>query len=415
MIVQDQNRSGYGENGATETGAEACVDNFDLGIPGIVADCIEALYRSTGVSARRRDRLFQTSVIICVLIGLVAGFHGDGMLYGPIGAALGVIFGVVAGALIGLAVGFVGGPRLRPEAKALAQVRLGNYRNAAKYFRRSEMWIFDGRGFFERAARIPLELTGISRSDLPPEIARANLSACEGILAESVGDIEEALNSYLKALDYWPRHTFILASAIDLVARERMFDRVGEVVEAAGEFVDAARDGRIVESVKGKMSRLLETAGGEIGDGGRVCYNEGDYNIEKKPSVVKSFSLVENPGSEISNGTLFIDDGAGEKSLKLAAMPFHLLMALAESMSSKPEATMDESQIGWVPINALLDKLPWTTAHVTNSNVHKLVYKVRTQMSRVGMNRSMLEENLNGCYRLNVDSDKISIKRAVRV
>ncbi len=390
---------------------------FDLGVPGLVAECVEALYRSTGVPAVQRDRLPYAAVVVGVILGLGFGFHPDGMLYGPIGAALGVIFGAVGGVFAGLFLHFAARPILRPEAEALRQVRMGNFQNAGRTLRRAERWIWRDRNSFERIARLILPPLGIGRSDLPPEIAAANLVASEGILAESVGDVEEAMNSYLGALDLWPRHTFVLASLIELTMREKTWDRMEEVVNTADRFLERARDPRLVSTVKEHLQFLeAEEHKEKKPPEWKPKEEETPYVAQRLPASGLQCRIVENPGSQISNGVLIVKHGVGdEKLLKLPAMPFHMVLILAEYMKSQDIEGKDSAQMGWVTIQELLDKLPWTTPHVTNSNVHKLVYKVRTQLTRVGMDRNLIEENLNGCYRLRVSPKRVTIERAVRV
>ncbi len=68
--------------------------------------------------------------------------------------------------------------------------------------------------------------------------------------------------------------------------------------------------------------------------------------------------------------------------------------------------------MGWTPINELMEKLPWTISSVTSQNVHKLVYKLRSDLKKSGIPREIIEENKNGYYRLGVKPDAISIKLA---
>jgi hypothetical protein len=84
-------------------------------------------------------------------------------------------------------------------------------------------------------------------------------------------------------------------------------------------------------------------------------------------------------------------------------------MKLAEAIKTLPGSV--HAQSGWVPINELLQTLPWTTSSVTNSNVHKLVYKTRSLLVEHGIDRLLLEENQNGCYRLNIPPEKIKIEK----
>jgi len=104
-------------------GFDTGTGRFDLAVPGLVAKCIEALYRSTGVEAVRRDRIPYAAVSVGVILGLVFGFGRQGMLYGPIGAGLGVVFGAVGGAFVGLVLHFAAGAILRPEAENVGVAR----------------------------------------------------------------------------------------------------------------------------------------------------------------------------------------------------------------------------------------------------------------------------------------------------
>ena len=84
---------------------------------------------------------------------------------------------------------------------------------------------------------------------------------------------------------------------------------------------------------------------------------------------------------------------------------------LAEGMGG--DRSGEPEQMGWVSINDLLATLPWTTPNVTNSNVHKLVYKLRNTLEQHDMDRSFIEENLNGCYRICLPPERIQIERVV--
>ena len=408
-------RSGKGKN--PQGGFDTGTGRFDLGVPGLVVECIEALYHSTGAKVAQRDRLFYTSVIFGIVLGLIFGYERHGMLYGPIGAALGVVFGAVGGSFAGLFLRTVCRPILKPEEEAIRQVRIGNLHKAGRAFRRAKKWIWRDRNVFERLASLALGPLGIVRADMPPEIAAANLAACEGILAESAGDMEEAINAYLRALEFWPRHTFVMASLMELIYRENMLDRASEVAKTAGRFIDRARDPRTAQAVKENLV-LLEAAL----PSGEKAEDEGVPHQEEAPVISPDFlpagphcRLVENPGSQMSNGSLILSHQGDEKILKLPTMPFHLVLALAETMKAGAPESRDAAQIGWVTIQELLDSLPWTTPYVTNSNVHKLVYKVRRQLDGAGIDRNLIEENMNGCYRLRVPPDRIVIERASRV
>jgi len=96
-------------------------------------------------------------------------------------------------------------------------------------------------------------------------------------------------------------------------------------------------------------------------------------------------------------------------------MPFHFVLTLAEYMKMQEKLNQDPSQTGWVTIQELLELLPWTTPYVTNTNVHKLVYKIRTQLSGAGLDRSLIEENLNGCYRLRIPPAQVTIEKTATV
>ncbi len=394
-------------------GFDTGTGRYDLGVPGLVAECIEEMYHSTGVEVAQRDRLLPAGIIAGIILGFGFGFHPAGIIYGPIGAALGVIFGAAGGFVVGLALTTLGEPWLKPRAQMLRQVKKGNFRSALMSLGRAGFWIFRDRNPFERLTRLLVSPLGLGSPDLPPDIAAANLVAVEGVLAESVGDVEEAVNSYLAALHLWPRHTFVLASVMELLIREEIYDRLQEVVEAAHRYLDRARDPRLVRAVNDHLDSLKDSfQKREKRSEFKMHEPEMAYLKERVEREQPSCNLVENPGSQITNGLLIVGSSGEEKTLKLAAMPFHLLLFLAEAMKeSAHRYGEDSSQAGWVSIQELLEKLPWTTPNVTNSNVHKLVYKVRNQIEDAGLDRNLVEENLNGCYRLSTPSEKIEIRR----
>jgi len=410
------NDSGSGEfpvNGKIVYGGfDTGTGRYDLGVPGLVAECIENMYRSTGADPVPRDRLLPAAVITGVLMGFGFGFHPAGIIYGPIGAALGVIFGAAAGGLAGVALRKLGEPWLMPQARMLRQVRRGDFRSALRAVRRAGFWVFRDRNPLERLARLLVFPLGLGSPDLPPDIAAANLAAVEGVLAESVGDVEEATRAYLRALHLWPRHTFVLASLMELTIREETYDRLQEVVGAARRYLDRARDQRLVRAVDDHLEFLKKSFEHKQGRSElKAGEEEIPYMKEKAAKEQPSFNIVENPGSQITNGLLIIERSGDRKALKLAAMPFHLLLLLAESGKKAGAGLVDPSQAGWVSIQELLEKLPWTTPNVTNSNVHKLVYKLRNQLESAGLERALIEENLNGCYRLGIPPQRIEIRK----
>lgn len=402
------------DNSPPPRGFDTGTARFDLGIPGLAAECVEAMYRSTGAAVSHKDRLPYVCVAVGVLLGIGFGFHRDGMLYGPIGAVIGVVFGLVGGIFVGLVLHVAVVPLIHPESYALKQIRIGNYLNASKSIRRAKALNRFGENIPEPILKLILMPLGIWRSDLPPAVASANLTAWEGILAESVGDIEEAANSYMNALSSWAGHTFVLAGVLELIIREEMWDRASAATRSANKYLYRARDAKVIKTVKDHL-KIIEKYLPIDAEPVRKGF-AGDNKISgATPVKYLSIRIVENPGSQISNGSLIIDDERGRKALKLAAMPFHLILILAESILIQSELGKDESQLGWVSIQSLLDNLPWTSSNVMNTNVHKLVYKVRSHLAKAGVDRGIVEDNQNGCYRLNVPPESITIEKGIRV
>lgn len=414
-----QRRKGDKRAGATPSakGKAPGSARYDLGVPGLVAQCIEDLYRSTGTIVAPPDRLFVLSVVVGVLTGLFFGYLPGGLLYGIIGAALGVLFGAIGGTAVGALLRWGAGPWLRPEDLALRLTRTGRIRSASIAIRRAKRWVILDRNPLSRLANLFLSGLGIARNDLPPDIALANIAACEGIFAESVGDTQSAAEAYKKALGHWPRHGFVMMSLLDLIIREEMWEMTEEARELTEQFIKNARD-KSLERAALEYIEILKPApeAPEPPEKAapapplRIAEDLSPYQRPAQTKGMISCKLIENPGSQISNGLIVVRYTSEEKSFKLPPMPFQLMLMLAEAMR-KSESGRDPAQIGWVSINDLLNSLPWTTSTVTNSNVHKLVYKTRNHLAAHEMDRNFIEENLNGCYRLSLPPENIEVER----
>lgn len=386
---------------------------YDLGVPGITAKCVEDMYRSVGASPHFFDRLAIIALAVGILLGLYFGYEpghyerGE-MLYGPIGSAIGFVFGLAGGGAVGALIHWVLAWWFKPEEYALKMIRSGKLQSAVSAMNRTEKKIHLARK--AGSLRFILEWLGLIRSDIPHDIHLANINGAKGIIAESAGDSQSALAFYLNALQNWSRHGFIIVSLLDLIIREEMTEFWEEAKEIAEKFVSQTRDTNMKRAVKEYLDTIDPgiTSPSPTTDRGKIAESPSSYDKTIKADDIILCRLVENPGSQISNGMFIVQTFGTEKKIKLPPMPFQLLLTLGKALESSPST--DDEQRGWVSINELLQTLPWTTSSVTNSNVHKLVYKTRSLFAEHGIDRYILEENQNGCYRLNIPSEKLEIE-----
>lgn len=335
------------------------------------------------------------------------------MLFGIIGASMGTLFGAVGGLFAGIFIRITPLMAINPMAYA-GKLILSNRPEKAKNIILSALDSHHKRLALKHMVYGILgKIFFIEGHYMPENMTASSYLVSAALISQFTDDRVEAARLYIDALEYWPANAFALNSLAELVELDELAGFKEQAAEALETFEvhasDTARaqlDAKLVKGVdssyKVKPMRRLIAAEKAV-----------EYVRESSPSTRKNYlRVIENPSRQVSNGEVeAMLEGAGTPvRVKLAAMQFQLILYLAEAMFKHAKSDIDFAQMGWVPIDELIEKLPWTVSVVTSNNVHKLVYKLRKDLENAGLAKKLIEENQNGFYRLQARPDELKIE-----
>jgi len=415
-------RKNKGSEGAMEKRKRLGLNlpEFSFDTPEQLKRTCEDLFYWQGVELFARSRLHLILAGILSVVGFANGLDPAGYLYGPIGAVIGagVGFGVGwAGAEVLLRVGLA---KLSFSLNLERLIIAGRYREAGdlckKFRERRERVFKENHRISSRLLKevvLAYDWIFAQHYSVNRDLFSALFLALEGILREANGDVERAVELYQESLKSIPNNAYIFYALVSLWEIHPEIDVDRKLVENCLDQLEQTRSalGKIVLGIYRKWleDKLAEE---------RVALEEGiqlkpvDQRAELKNKFYKTdyfIRLIENPGSPVSSGLLEVEDEE-MVVIRLAPMPFQLAHYLASAMKEELEKKRHPDQQGWVSVQELVEKLPWTVGEVDASNVHKLVYKLRKAFREAGVDENLIEYN-NGCYRISTHPSKIQIEK----
>jgi len=239
-------------------------------------------------------------------------------------------------------------------------------------------------------------------------------------LTETLGDNQPAIGQYQSALESYPANAFVAYALLSLMEREE-FSTYEQEKKIKINYPLLEQMLMELSQTRGGLASLVLRLYGRFLDEElrKAPQAQAGINLTIKPLEKKdpptgfyqtdyNLRLVENPGSPVPSGVLEIE-GEEMVVIRLAPMPFQLACYLATVMKAEPERKRHPDQQGWVSVQELSEKLPWTIGEIDSSNVHKLVYKLRRAFRESGIEENLIEYN-NGYYRLSTPPEKIQIE-----
>ena len=399
------------------------VPEFNLDTPGRTLRTCEELFYWQGLELAVPRRLNYLVGGLCSLGGLASGLDPSGSLYGPVGGIIGASLGFALGWFSVEALLRVGLGRLSFSYSLRNLIRAGRYSLAGELcarFREKRKRLFKGR---ERIGGrvlywLSLGFDWIMGQYYPLEekFLLSIFYALEGILREAGGELEQAVELYQESLRLYPANAYCFYALVSLweIRRDLKVD-LGLISEcltaleksrsALARMVLGIYQSWLEEEIKSREPELEEE---------RVSIKPVERREKKEPGLefYKTnyyLRLIENPGGPVPGGLLEVENEE-LMVIRLAPMPFQLAQYLAQTMKKEQEKKRHPDQQGWVSVQELVEKLPWTVGGVDASNVHKLVYKLRRAFRQAGVDENLIEYN-NGCYRLSTSPARIQIER----
>jgi len=399
------------------------VPEFNLDTPGRTLRTCEELFYWQGLELAVPRRLNYLVGGLCSLGGLASGLDPSGSLYGPVGGIIGASLGFALGWFSVEALLRVGLGRLSFSYSLRNLIRAGRYSLAGELcarFREKRKRLFKGR---ERIGGrvlywLSLGFDWIMGQYYPLEekFLLSIFYALEGILREAGGELEQAVELYQESLRLYPANAYCFYALVSLweIRRDLKVD-LGLISEcltaleksrsALARMVLGIYQSWLEEEIKSREPELEEE---------RLSLKPVERREKKEPGLefYKTnyyLRLIENPGSPVPGGLLEVENDE-LVVIRLAPMPFQLAQYLAQAMKKEQEKKRHPDQQGWVSVQELVEKLPWTVGGVDASNVHKLVYKLRRAFRQAGVDENLIEYN-NGCYRLSTSPARIQIER----
>ena len=408
-------------------GLNLFVPEFNLSTPIQVCRTCEELFSSHGLFLFPTNKIVLISEISGLTIGFAFGLDSAGYFYGSYGAILGGAIGLGLGWLLGNLLLFVGLERLSFSLRLKKLIKKGDYPKAIqlvenfrekkiKLENRKETWLKTlNRVLTEWKDKIFGQFYPV-----PEKILISCLFALEGILREALGDTEPAISQYQSALESYPANAFVAYALLSLLEREE-FSAYEQEKKIKINYLLLEQVFLELNQTRGGLASLVLKLYGHFLDEKlkKLPQGEAGINLTIKPLEKKEtqpgfyqtdyyLRLVENPGSPVSSGILEIE-GEEMVVIRLAPMPFQLAYYLASVMKAELERKRHPDQQGWVSVQELTEKLPWTIGEIDYSNVHKLVYKLRRAFRESGIEENLIEYN-NGYYRLSTPPEKIQIE-----
>ncbi len=401
------------------------VPEFNLDTPGRTLRTCEELFYWQGLELAVPRRLNYLVGGLCSLGGLASGLDPSGSLYGPVGGIIGASLGFVLGWLSVEALLRLGLGRLSFSYSLRNLIRSGRYSQAGDLcarFRRKRERLFNqkerfwGRLFYW----LTLVFDWIMGQYYPLEerFLISILYALEGILREAGGELEPAVELYQESLRLYPANAYCFYALVSLweIRRDLKVERglISECITALEKSRSALA--RVVLSLyQPWLEEELKSLPAEPELDREEVKIKPVAKEEKKEPGLEFYQtsyylrLIENPGGPVPGGLLEVENDE-LTVVRLAPMPFQLAQYLAQAMKEEQEKKRHPDQQGWVPVQELVEKLPWTVGGVDASNVHKLVYKLRRAFRQAGVDENLIEYN-NGCYRLSTSPARIQIER----
>ena len=399
------------------------VPEFNLDTPGRTLRTCEELFYWQGLELAVPRRLNYLVGGLCSLGGLASGLDPSGSLYGPVGGIIGASLGFALGWFSVEALLRVGLGRLSFSYSLRNLIRAGRYSLAGELcarFREKRKRLFKGREQIGGRVLYWLSLgfDWIMGQYYPLEekFLLSIFYALEGILREAGGELEQAVELYQESLRLYPANAYCFYALVSLweIRRDLKVD-LGLISEcltaleksrsALARMVLGIYQSWLEEEIKSREPELEEE---------RVSIKPVERREKKEPGLefYKTnyyLRLIENPGGPVPGGLLEVENEE-LMVIRLAPMPFQLAQYLAQTMKKEQEKKRHPDQQGWVSVQELVEKLPWTVGGVDASNVHKLVYKLRRAFRQAGVDENLIEYN-NGCYRLSTSPARIQIER----
>ncbi len=399
------------------------VPEFNLDTPGRTLRTCEELFYWQGLELAVPRRLNYLVGGLCSLGGLASGLDPSGSLYGPVGGIIGASLGFALGWFSVEALLRVGLGRLSFSYSLRNLIRAGRYSLAGELcarFREKRKRLFKGREQIGGRVLYWLSLgfDWIMGQYYPLEekFLLSIFYALEGILREAGGELEQAVELYQESLRLYPANAYCFYALVSLweIRRDLKVD-LGLISEcltaleksrsALARMVLGIYQSWLEEEIKSREPELEEE---------RVSIKPVERREKKEPGLefYKTnyyLRLIENPGGPVPGGLLEVENEE-LMVIRLAPMPFQLAQYLAQAMKKEQEKKRHPDQQGWVSVQELVEKLPWTVGGVDASNVHKLVYKLRRAFRQAGVDENLIEYN-NGCYRLSTSPARIQIER----